>query len=378
MDFSFSDDEQAVAELAKQILGDLAAHDRVRKVERAGGARFDRELWKAMAEAGLSGIAVPESYGGAGLGFLEVALIVEQIGRRAAPVPFLECAVLAGLPLAEFGTEDQKQRWLPKLAAGEAVLTAALVEETADASSIATSATRDNDGFRLDGRKICVPYGQLADCVLVPANETAGEPGRLGEPGVFLVDPSAEGCRLEELDTTSGQPEAILELSGVRVALGDRLPGSGREIVEWISERANAALCWLALGACEESLALTAEYSRTRKQFGMPIAQFQAVGHRQADAYIDTEAIRLTAWQAASRIADGLPASTEVALAKFWAAEAGARVVHAAQHLHGGVGVDRDYPLHRYFLYAKQLELTLGGGTEQLLKIGRHLAELPA
>ena len=377
MDFSFSDDEQAVADLAKQILADLAAHERVRKIEKAGGPRFDRELWQAMATAGLSGIAVPEAYGGAGLGFLEVALIVEQIGRRAAPVPFIESVVLAGLPLAEFGSDDQKQRWLPGIAAGECVLTAALVEDVADAGTLATRGAKDGDGgdypgYRLEGRKICVPFGQLADCVLVPASEPDGE------VGVFLVDPSAEGCKLEELDTTSGQPEAVLQLSGVRVAQGDRLPGSGREIVEWISDRANAALCWLALGVCEEALALTAEYSKTRKQFDMPIAQFQAVGHRQADAYIDTEAIRLTAWQAASRIADGLPASTEVALAKFWAAEAGARVVHAAQHLHGGVGVDRDYPLHRYFLYAKQLELTLGGGTEQLLKIGQHLADQPA
>jgi len=372
MDFSFSDDEQAVADLAKQILGDLASHEHVRKVEKAGGARFDRGLWKAMAEAGLSGIAVPESCGGAGLGFLELALIAEQIGRRAAPVPFIECAVLAGLPLAEFGSEDQKQRWLPGLAAGEAVLTAALVEDSGDAGAVATTATQQDDGYRLDGRKICVPFGQLADCVLVPAVEAGGE------LGVFLVDPASEGCELTELDTTSGQPEAILTLAGVRVAAADRLPGAGKEIVEWIADRANAALCWLALGACEEALALTAEYSKTRKQFDMPIAQFQAVGHRQADAYIDTEAIRLTAWQAASRIADGLPASTEVALAKFWAAEGGARVVHAAQHLHGGVGVDRDYPLHRYFLYAKQLELTLGGSTQQLLKIGQHLAELPA
>ena len=126
---------------------------------------------------------------------------------------------------------------------------------------------------------------------------------------------------------------------------------------------------------CEEALSLTAEYTKTRKQFDQPIAMFQAVGHRAADAYIDTEAIRLTSWQAAWRIGAGMPAEAEVAVAKFWAAEGGKRVVHAAQHLHGGVGVDRDYPLHRYFLYAKQLELTLGGATRQLLAIGRMLAD---
>jgi alkylation response protein AidB-like acyl-CoA dehydrogenase len=119
---------------------------------------------------------------------------------------------------------------------------------------------------------------------------------------------------------------------------------------------------------------MTAEYTKTREQFGRPIATFQAVGQRAADAYIDTEAVRLTALQAAWRISAGLPAEAEVAIAKFWAADGGQRVVHAAQHLHGGMGVDRDYPVHRYFLWAKHLELTLGGATHQLLRLGDILA----
>jgi alkylation response protein AidB-like acyl-CoA dehydrogenase len=131
------------------------------------------------------------------------------------------------------------------------------------------------------------------------------------------------------------------------------------------------------VGVCEEALRLTAEYTKTREQFGRVIASFQAVGQRAAEAYIDTEAIRLTAIQAAWRLASGLPAAEEVAVAKFWAADGGQRVVHAAQHLHGGMGVDRDYPLHRYFLWAKQLELTLGGATTQLRHLGALLASEP-
>jgi alkylation response protein AidB-like acyl-CoA dehydrogenase len=122
---------------------------------------------------------------------------------------------------------------------------------------------------------------------------------------------------------------------------------------------------------------MTAEYAKTREQFDRPIASFQAVGQRAADAYIDAEAIRLTAWQAAWRVDAGLPATAEVAVAKFWAADGGQRVVHAAQHLHGGIGVDRDYPLHRYFLWAKHLELMLGGGTSQLRTLGGLLAAEP-
>jgi alkylation response protein AidB-like acyl-CoA dehydrogenase len=131
------------------------------------------------------------------------------------------------------------------------------------------------------------------------------------------------------------------------------------------------------VGVCEEALRMTAEYTKTREQFERPIATFQAVGQRAADAYIDTEAIRLTGWQAIWRLSDELPASAEVAVAKFWASEGGQRVVHAAQHLHGGMGVDRDYPLHRYFLWAKVLELSLGGSTPQLLKLGKILADEP-
>jgi 3-oxocholest-4-en-26-oyl-CoA dehydrogenase beta subunit len=223
--------------------------------------------------------------------------------------------------------------------------------------------------------KTCVPAGLVADRVLVPA--AAGGDGAIV---VLIVDPSANGVTRERQDTTSGIPEARLELDGVQGAASDVLGNaeSGAAIVEWIVERATAAMCSIATGVCEQALKMTAEYTKTREQFDRPIATFQAVGQRAADAYIDTEAIRLTALQAAWRLEEGLPAATEVAVAKFWAADGGQRVVHAAQHLHGGIGVDRDYPLHRYFLWAKELELTLGGATPQLLKLGEILATEPA
>jgi alkylation response protein AidB-like acyl-CoA dehydrogenase len=158
------------------------------------------------------------------------------------------------------------------------------------------------------------------------------------------------------------------------VAAADALGEDGHAVLAWLIERASCALANLALGACEEALALTAEYARTRKQFDQPIAMFQAVGHRAADAYVDVESIRLTTLQATWRIAAGLPAAKQVAVAKHFACEAGQRVVHAAQHLHGGIGVDKEYPLHRLFLAVKQLELTLGGSTPQLLALGNLLA----
>lgn len=363
MDFSLSEDQQAIADLARQILDNEATNERQRAVERAGGPRFDRALWEEVAKAGLLGIAVPEEHGGAGLGFLEIAAILEQVGRHTAPIPLLETVVLGALPLAEFGSAAQQERWLPRAGRGEAVLTAALVEDAP------TQAERQGRGYRLSGAKLFVPAGEIADCVLVPAETDAGA-------AVFLVDPKTEGISLEALATTSGQPESRLVLEGVAVRAGDVLgaPGEGARIAAWIEERATAALCMLALGVCEAALDLTKEYAKTRKQFDQPIAMFQAVGHRGADAYIDTEAIRLTSWQAAWRLSAGLEAAKQVAVAKHWAAEGGKRVVHAAQHLHGGIGVDREFPLHRTFTYARQLELTLGGSTPQLLKLGGLLA----
>jgi len=212
----------------------------------------------------------------------------------------------------------------------------------------------------------------VAEYVLVPATADEGIV-------LALVDVTAAGVHLERQDTTNFDPEARITLEGVRVADADVLGAvaDGAANLDWIVERATAALCAIAIGVCEEALRMTAEYTKTREQFDRVIATFQAVGQRAADAYIDTEAIRLTTWQAVWRLSEGLPATAEVAVAKFWAAEGGQRVVHAAQHLHGGMGVDKDYPLHRYFLLAKKLELTLGGATPQLLKLGGILAAEP-
>jgi alkylation response protein AidB-like acyl-CoA dehydrogenase len=374
MDFSLTQEQTDVAALARQILTDGATPERLKALEAGDGPRFDPALWGHLAEAGLLGVAVPEAYGGTGLGFLELALLVQEIGRRTAPVPLFESAVLAALPISAFASEELRRATLPALVTGELIGTAALTEEEADPLAPTTRARRRGEGWVLQGRKACVPAGQIAHCMLTPATTDDGS------VGVFLVDLDEAGVRRTALLSTSGEPDASIELQAVAVPDGARLAPEkdGRALVTWMLEHGNAALAMLSLGVCEEALRLTAEYTKERKQFEQPIAMFQAVVHREADAYIDTEAIRLTAWQAASRLAAGLPASAEVALAKFWAAEGGSRVVHAAQHLHGGVGVDRDYPLHRYFLYARHLELTLGGPTRQLLTIGKILADEPA
>ena len=358
MDFSFTAEQEALRELARRILEDHVTHARLKAVETEGDG-FDRAAWQALSEARLLGVAVPEDFGGSGLGLLELCLLLEQVGRTVAPVPVFPTLVLGALAVAEFGTAEQRRRWLPGVATGEVILSAALAEPESDAP--ATVAARDGAGWRLDGVQSHVPAAHLAARILVPA----------GGGGVFLVDPRGRGVTLERQLTTNREPLARLVLDG---AAGERLPEAD---VGWMLARALVGLCAMQLGVTDRALRMTAEYTVRREQFDRPIASFQAVHQRAADAYIDVEAIRLTTWQAAWRLAAGLPASAAVAVAKFWASEAAHRVVYAAQHLHGGIGVDVDYPLHRHYLWAKQIELTLGSGTRQLVGLGPELAARP-
>ncbi|MFI5041085.1 MAG: acyl-CoA dehydrogenase family protein [Acidimicrobiales bacterium] len=372
MDFALTDEQQTVVDLAEQILSGQLTPERFKEVE-ASEDRFDRRLWTELAKAGLLGVSLPSGYGGADLDFMATALLGEQIGRAAAPVPFLPTVALGALPIAQFGSDELKAATLPAVASGELVLTAALVEPGTDPRAPSTSARPDGSAWRLDGAKTCVPAGWIAGRILVPAR--TGE----GTVGVFVVDPAAPGVTLTRLRTTTGNAEAMVDLAGVAVGAPDVLgSGSdGAEIVDWMVAHNTSAMCSVMAGAAKQVVALTASYTKTREQFDRQIATFQAVAQRAADAYVDAEAIHLTARQAAWRLSQHLPAVEEVAIAKFWAAEGGQRVVHAAQHLHGGMGVDRDYPLHRYFLLAKELELSLGGTTAQLLKLGNVLATQP-
>jgi acyl-CoA dehydrogenase len=320
-----------------------------------------------------------EDVGGAGLDFVAVCLLAEATGRTAAAVPVVDALVAGADVIERFGTAAQRQAWLPGVVAGDTVLTAALAEMAGDlvvpaTAAPATTATTDAGGFRIDGVKACVPWGPHADLVLVPAVvDGAGV-------AVFVVPADAPGLTCTPQEATTGRVEGLLRFDGVAVS-GDALLGGrdadGAAVLASLVERTTAALCVEQSGVCEAAVALTAKYTKTREQFDKPIATFQAVGQRAADAYVDAEAIRLTAWQAAWRLSAGLPATTEVATAKFWAAEGGQRAVHAAAHLHGGVGVDRDYPLHRFFLRARVIEHTLGDAGESLRRLGAVLAAEP-
>jgi acyl-CoA dehydrogenase len=369
MDFTFSEEQDAVRDLATQIFEGHATAERVKEVERSE-ERVDRELWRALADAGLLAIAVPEEHGGSGLGLVEVCLLLEQQGRRVAPVPLWPTLVLGALAIAEFGSPEQQQSWLPGVARGEVVLTAALAESGAnDPLHPQVTATRDGATWRLDGDKPSVPAGHVADRMLVPAS--TGD----GELGVFLVDPAGPGVERTVAATTDRSKVAHFAFSG---ASGEQLGADGRRATAWMLDRALVGLCATQVGVAEGALRMAADYTSERQQFGRPLSTFQGVALKAADAYIDTEAMRVTLWQAAWRLTTGLDATREVMVAKWWASEGGQRVVHITQHLHGGMGADIDYPVHRYFLWGKQIEDTLGGASAQLARLGRALAEAPA
>src|SRR3954447_8302010 len=370
MDFTSTPEQDEAAALAAQILTDRATNERMKAVE-ADGSRFDRELWAELGAAGLLGLALPEEHGGAGLGLVELCRVLVEVGRTVAPVPLVAHGPAARF-LAELGSEEQRSQWLPDAATGAQLLTAAVAEQRASApEQPSTTATPSDTGHVLAGSKAVVPAGPYADAFLVPAATPSGV-------GVFLVRPGDAGLTVTPQTYSDRDAVARLDLADVELG-GDRLVGPAdgtayRRLRHLLQLAASAE----QLGICEGALALTASYAKTREQFGRPIGTFQAVSQRLADGYIDTLAQRLALWQAAWRMDEGLPADTEVAIAKLWAADAGHHIAHTTVHVHGGVGIDLDGEAHRFFTSAKRYEFLHGGATEQALHVGRTLAAEPA
>ncbi len=370
MDFSLTQDQRDLAKLAAKMFSELAPVANLPDFE-VGHERFDAKLWQELAKAQLLGVALPEDVGGAGMGIVELAILLEEAGKALAPVPLLPTLAMAAAAIDAFGTDAQRRSLLPRVVAGKLILTAALNDlGSREADQPTTRALTDGAGWRLEGTKLFVPAARMSGCVLAPACTENGD------IAVFLVDPQADRVALEPVVATTGEQQYEMRLDGVRVRQDDLLgtPTNGKVILDWIIDHTLAGLCAMELGVAECALRMTAKYTGERKQFGKPIATFQAVAQRAADAYIDVEAIRLATWQAVWRLAAGLPARRELLIAKFWAAEGGHRACYAAQHLHGGIGVDTDYPLHHYYLMSRQIELTLGGAHAQLAKLGRILA----
>lgn len=360
MDFSFSETEREVAKLARTILGDLATNERLRAHEQSG-APFDAAVWSALGDADLLGVAIPEQHGGSGIGLLALLRLLQEIGRAVAPVPAHASLAFGALALARFGSDDDRAL-LADVATGHTILTAALSEP--DSSDPMQPTTRLDARGRLFGTKTLVPYGAQAARILVPATSDDGI-------ALVWVEAGHDGVSIEAQRGADTHAYAQIRLEAAQPV--SRLAVGGADTLAWIVQHAVVARCFMQLGVTERAIEMTGAYGRERVQFERPIGSFQAFHQRAADAFMQVEAIRLTAWEAASRLAAGEDATDQVAVAKWCAAEGGAFAAYAWQHLHGGIGIDVDYPLHRYFKWAIQLEHELGSAPVQLERLGRTI-----
>ncbi|OMB93108.1 acyl-CoA dehydrogenase [Mycobacterium sp. NS-7484] len=359
MDFKTTEAADDLGGLVRTITESVCTPEHQRELDGLE-QRFDADLWAKLREADVLSAAAPESVGGGGYGVLEQAAVLTALGRQLAAVPYLDSVVLGAGALAAFGSDELRTEWAQPAVAGEKILAVALDGEMGQGPVQARA-----DGS-LTGTRTQVYYGPVADAFLVPA-ETEGD------TAVFLVPADAAGLTVSALSTTGKGSVAHLEFTDVDAGL--RIGGA--EVLAWLTTHAALGRSAFQLGVLERALELTSEYAREREQFDRPIGSFQAVSSRLADGYIDVKGLRLTLTQAAWRLSEDLPADIDVASAAFWAADAGHRVAHTAVHVHGGVGIDMDHPVHRYFLAAKQTEFGVGGATGQLLRIGRELADTP-
>ncbi|MGO4457523.1 acyl-CoA dehydrogenase family protein [Streptomyces sp. M-16] len=339
MDFHPTEEQTAAAGLAARIFRDLATHERLA----AAGTDSDAELWKALTTAGLTA-AVEE------VGLLGLVLLLEEQGRTTAQVPYAATCAYGILPVAAHGSPAQRADLLPALGSGEAVATGAFPDRG--------RITATPDG-RLTGTAPAVPWLRDATHVLVPDAERA----------LWFVRTDAPGVATAPVETTAPWSAGRLTLTG---AVAQRL--GGEDAYDRVLAGARTAFAGLQAGVCAGSLARAVEYTSTREQFGRPLSTNQGVMLRAADAYMDTEAIRVTAYEAAWRIDEGLGAREHALTAAWWASEAGKRVVHTGQHLHGGMGADLDHPVHRHFLWGRQLDAYLGCGSALLAELGDTLA----
>ncbi|MFH8363261.1 acyl-CoA dehydrogenase family protein [Streptomyces anulatus] len=339
MDFTPSEEQSAARGLAASVFRDLSTHDRLA----AAGTGTDAELWKELCAAGLPG-AVED------IGLLGLVLLLEEQGRTTAQVPFAATCVYGLLAVAEHGTPEQRERLLPGLREGTAVATGAFP---------ARGGIHTADGA-LYGAVPWVPWLRDATLVLVADADRA----------LWIVEAGAPGAEVTPVETTAPWAAGRLVLNGVR---GERL-GGGPEAYAAVLAAARTAFAGLQAGVCAGSLARAVQHTVTREQFGRPLSTNQGVLLRAADAHMDTEAIRVTAYEAAWRHDDRRPYAAQALTAAWWASEAGKRVVHAGQHLHGGTGADLDHPVHRHFLWGRQLDAYLGCGGEVLQELGLLLA----
>ncbi|MGJ6962336.1 acyl-CoA dehydrogenase family protein [Streptosporangium sp. G11] len=358
MDFNLDETQTDLRKLAVDLLGREVTPARLEAHEK-GGASYDAALWRSLAQAGLLGVCLPEEAGGSGLGPVEMAVVLREIGAHVAPVP-AEQSLVAAQVITRYGSREQREALAP-LADGEISLAVAPAEPGRDfGAPPVTTAREDGAGWVLDGAKGTTPYAAQAARILVPAATATGV-------GLFLVNPAEADLR--PVPTSTGEPAAAFTLAGTPGELVGAVDGTVADGLRRLALAGNIAV---ASGVLAGALALTTEYIRTRKQFGRALAEFQAVTVQIADVYIAGRALDVAVWSGAWRLAEGADeeAETDLAVGALTTTDQALRALYTCQHLHGGIGVDVTYPLHRYFAWGKHHAHLLGGVEARLDTIG--------
>ncbi len=367
MDFGFSEEQELLRATARKFFENECSSSFVRQRMEEPAGTTD-EFWAKLAEQGWLGLVYPEEYGGSGLGFVDLTVLMEEMGRVVMPGPFFSTVLLGGLAILEAGTPEQKKAWLPCIAAGQARATLAWTEPNArwDAEGVTATARRTGDGWVLTGTKLFVLDAHLADVLVVVARTAEGRPAEQAL-SLFLVErgtPGLEARLLPTMDQTRKQCEVALR--DVRVPASALL---GPEHGGWaplsrVVERATVALCAEMCGGAQKVLEMTTEYAKIRIAFGRPIGAYQAVKHRAADMLVDVENAKSLTYYAAWAVDERVPESTLAAsMAKAYASDAYRRVAGAGIQLHGGIGFTWEHDLHLYFKRAKFSEFTFGDAT---------------
>ncbi len=363
MDLGLDEQQEMLKNFARDFLEKECPESLVRAMEEDERG-YSPELWQKMAQQGWMGLIISEQYGGVGMKLCELVVLLEEFGRALVPGPYIPTVVYGAYPLMVAGTEEQKQQFLPKVAAGELIMTMALTEPSAkwDADGVQMEAKAEGNEFVLNGTKLFVQDAHVTDYMVVVARTSQGAKPEDGVT-VFLVDSRSPRIKFALLETIASDKQCEVTFENVRVPKANILGqvGQGWPIVHQTKLVATVASCAYLVGLCQQDFDITLNYAKERVQFGRPIGSFQAIQHKLADAVIDVDGCRFMTYNAAWSLQEGEPdAELTVSMAKAWCADASRRVVAHGQQIHGGIGFTKEYKIQLFFRRQKWMELMWG------------------
>ncbi len=359
MDLGLSEEQELLKNAARDFLEKECPESLVREME-DDEKGYSPDLWKKMAEQGWQGLLIPEAHGGAGFGYLDLIILIEEFGRALVPGPFISTQVGGVLPLLEGGTDQQKSYALPKIASGEAIWTLAYTEPSArfDTEGVALEVKEDGNDVVLNGTKLFIRDANVADYFTVVGRT----PGTKGDDGIqiVIVDAKTAGISQTQLKTIAADKQAEVKFENVRVPKASIIPG-GAATLKKIQRKATVLECAYLVGLAQMDFEVSVQYAKDRIQFGRPIGSFQAIQHKAADMVTDVDGARFIMYRAAWSVdQDEADADINVHMAKAWCSEATRRVVAHGQQIHGGIGFTKDYKVQLYFRRQKASELAWG------------------